>query len=276
MRYEPRGAPRLLPNAHVTGASSGDWAIPNSQTNGTLLSLASWLLCFCCPSRLSVDTQPILEHPAPEIEIFEVDWLTSAIVRESFDPQHRCTRFDLERTRNRGTRRYRIDAQIGAPQSDPTVVFKNKENVARGEIRALQLIAELFWQECDIVRNRLAIEQSDAMDFRDVGPVWQAELRRDLSRCRRDSEGHHAIDDLMPAARHRLGETLQRGDVLKRRSRLRDERAFAVHLEDQAFLLKIAERLSNRDAAHGEHGLKLTLGGHAAVRRILAVQNAGA
>ncbi len=59
------------------------------------------------------------------------------------------------------------------------------------------------------------------------------------------------VDDLVSHGRHRFGESLQRRDVLKR-FRLGDERAFAVQAKDEPFLLQIAKRLADRDAADAE------------------------
>ncbi|MNI79421.1 hypothetical protein D3C73_1358760 [compost metagenome] len=66
---------------------------------------------------------------------------------------------------------------------------------------------------------------------------------------------------------------MQRADVLKG-FRLGDEGALAVNLEDEPFLLQIAQRLAHGDAADLEQGAQLAFGRHLAVLRVLAVENA--
>ena len=111
------------------------------------------------------------------------------------------------------------------------------------------------------------------MDLDERRTLGHVQLRREMAVGLDGAEAAHLVDDLVAHRRHRLGEALQRRHVLER-LRLRHEGALAVQLEQQSFLLEIAERLAHRDAADVEHRAEFVLGRHPAVRRIGAVQNA--
>ena len=87
-------------------------------------------------------------------------------------------------------------------------------------------------------------------------------------------ETAQAVDHLVAASGHGLGEALQGADVLEG-FRLGDEGALAVNLEDQSFFLQIAEGLAHGDAADFEQRTELAFRRHLAVLRVFAVENAG-
>ncbi|MCY1376413.1 hypothetical protein D9M69_639010 [compost metagenome] len=89
------------------------------------------------------------------------------------------------------------------------------------------------------------------------------------------AEAAQAVEHFVAHLRHGLGQALQGADVLEGLG-LGDEGALAVDLEDQPFLLQVAQRLAHGDAADIEGLAQLAFRGHAAVGRVGAVEDAPA
>ncbi|MCY1183510.1 hypothetical protein D9M73_241400 [compost metagenome] len=88
-------------------------------------------------------------------------------------------------------------------------------------------------------------------------------------------EAAQAVQHFVAHLRHGLGQALQGADVLEGLG-LGNEGALAVDLEDQPFLLQVAQCLAHGDAADIEGLAQLAFRGHAAVGRVGAVEDAPA
>ena len=136
-------------------------------------------------------------------------------------------------------------------------------------------IAERLRQVGDFQRNRLAVDQAHPLDLAHRAALFHPQALGHLRAGRHVAQAVQAVDDLVAHLRHGLAQALQGADVLER-LRPSDEGALAVDLEDQPFLLQVAERLAHGDAADVEGLAQLVLRRHAAERRVDAVEDAPA
>ncbi|MNS70438.1 hypothetical protein D3C72_1037810 [compost metagenome] len=206
--------------------------------------------------------------------MFEVQRLAGGVVGQALDAHDRRAGFDVQRLGQVAVGQHRVDGQISMAERNAAVVFQDQENVASHQIRLLQTLANGFGQVGDFQRNRLAVDQTHPFDLRHGLAFGNLQTFGDQFVGGDEFETAQAVDHLVAAPGHRLGEALQGADVLEG-FRLGDERAFAVDLEDQPFLLQIAERLAHGDAADLEQRAELAFGRHLAVLRVFAVENAG-
>ncbi|MCY1373349.1 hypothetical protein D9M69_606190 [compost metagenome] len=151
---------------------------------------------------------------------------------------------------------YRIDGQVGVPQGQAAVVFQDQENIAGDQVGFFQALANSLGQVSDFQGNRLAIDQAHTFDLRhDLAFGDLQTLGHELVGGN-EFEAAQAVDHLIAAIGHGLGQALQGADVLES-FRLGDESALAVDLEDQPFLLQVAQSLTHGDAADLEQRAKL-------------------
>ena len=78
----------------------------------------------------------------------------------------------------------------------------------------------------------------------------------------------------VPLGRQGFAKSLKPVQVLAGPSRGRNERALSLMAHDQTFLLKVSERLPNRDTAHAMRCGQLAFRGLFFVRREHAIKNA--
>lgn len=202
---------------------------------------------------MPVDPQAVLERIATVIKVFEVQRLALRVVGQAFDTHDRRTGLDVQRLGQVAVGQHRVDSQIGVTEGDAAVVFKDQKDVAGDQIGLLQPLADGFGQIGDFQRDRLTVDQAYAFDLRDGFAFGNLQTLGDALVGRDEFEAAQAVDHLVATAGHRLGEALQAADVLKG-FRLGDEGAFAVDLEDQPFLLQVAQGLAHGDAADFEQG----------------------
>ncbi|MNV63081.1 hypothetical protein D3C71_1556580 [compost metagenome] len=188
--------------------------------------------------------------------MFEVQRPTVDIVGQAFDVHDRRARFNVQRVGQVAVGQYRIDGQVGVPQGQAAVVFQDQENVAGDQVGFFQALANGLGQVSDFQGNRLAIDQAHTFDLRhDLAFGDLQTLGHELVGGN-EFEAAQAVDHLIAAIGHGLGQALQGADVLEG-FRLGDESALAVDLEDQPFLLQVAQSLTHGDAADLEQRAKL-------------------
>lgn len=202
---------------------------------------------------MPVDPQAVLERIATVVKVFEVQRLALCVVGQTLDAHDRRTGLDVQRLGQVAVSQHRVDGQIGVTEGDAAVVFEDQEDVAGDQIGLLQALADGFGQVGDFQRDRLTIDQPYAFDLRDDLAFDDLQTLGDAFVSRDEFEAAQAVDHLVTAPGHRLGEALQAADVLKG-FRFGDEGAFAVDLEDQPFLLQVAQGLAHGDAADFEQG----------------------
>ncbi|MNI61095.1 hypothetical protein D3C73_1163460 [compost metagenome] len=188
--------------------------------------------------------------------MFEVQRPTVDIVGQAFDVHDRRAGFNVQRVGQVAIGQYRIDGQVGVPQGQAAVVFQDQENVAGDQVGFFQALANGLGQVSDFQGNRLAIDQAHTFDLRHDLPFGDLQTLGHQLVGGNELEAAQAVDHLIAAIGHGLGQALQGADVLEG-FRLGDESALAVDLEDQPFLLQVTQGLAHGDAADLEQRAKL-------------------
>ncbi|MNO83280.1 hypothetical protein D3C76_745810 [compost metagenome] len=205
--------------------------------------------------------------------MFEVHWAAFGVVGQALDAHDRRAGLDVQRLGQVAVGQHRVDGEVGVTQGQAAVVFQDQEDVAGDQVSLLQAFAKGFGQVGDFQRNRLAVDQPYPLDLRHGLAFGNLQAFGDQLVGGDEFEAAQAVDHLITATGHGLGEALQGADVLEG-FRLGDEGALAVDLEDQPFLLQIAEGLAHRDAADLEQRAELAFGRHLAVLRVFTVEDA--
>lgn len=226
-------------------------------------------------SLLPIDAQAILESVAAVVEVFEVQRRAVGGMGQALDAHDRRALLDRQGAGQVGIGEHRVDGQVGMAEGNAAIVLEDQEDVAGHQVGLLQALAERLRQVGDFQRNRLAVDQAHPLDLAHRAALFHPQALGHLRAGRQVAQAVQAVDDLVAHLRHGLAQALQGADVLER-LRSGDEGALAVDLEDQPFLLQVAERLAHGDAADVEGLAQLVLRRHAAERRVDAVEDAPA
>src|SRR5689334_9933964 len=90
-----------------------------------------------------LQAQAVLEGVRAAVQVLVVDGRAGAVVGEPLDVQHRRVRCDVQVMSDLGRCGDGVDGDVGVAQRRGEVFFKDEEDVARGEVVAVQALAQV-------------------------------------------------------------------------------------------------------------------------------------
>src|SRR5438552_2745923 len=183
------------------------------------------------PEAITGDEDPV-EHGGPALGV-EGD----ALRRERRDagPAPQITRLAPPEA-------HRGDGLAGALDRDPQLELERLAQRRALEVRLQQLLAEPRGQERPLEPDRVAIDETQALDHEHAGAAAEAERLRGVTVGDREARAEQARADVLAVGEELAGEATELQDVVIDR-RGRDERPEAMAPDDQAVALEQLERL---------------------------------